>query len=236
MAQHLVTAGQGDAELASALGAYLLEERRWEEALEFLAKAQEWGAAVGPGTVSRLRASVLDYAPISPGTTWGYRQADGQSLTITAGRPLGNERYAIELTVGNAAESLAWEKRAGGKVLCRYFGRDLSRCHYLPVGLTDPSPDSPLPVEEYELNGKRWIARLVSIDETVKTDGGTFDHCLLVEVSQPGSTQPVRHFFAPGVGEVFVDYPGDQGSLSRTLVSYQGVTGPQAVSRDLKSK
>jgi hypothetical protein len=104
------------------------------------------------------------------------------------------------------------------------------------VGLSNATPDQAPPETEYELNGRTWRAKIVSLLQTVTTPCGTFEDCLLVEVTQPGSTRPIRHYFAPGVGEVSVQYPEEQRSLSRVLVSFKVSSAPRAVSRDLKPK
>ena len=234
-AEALFRKGKGDRKLAAALGGWFFRRRKWDKAVRYLVKAKEWGERVSEEILSRLRAHIEDYSPLRPGLSWKYRQEDGQQLTVTVLKSLGANRFSVELRTAGASESLVWEKRSGGRVLCRYFGGGLRHCHYFPVGLPDPSENAPLPVEEYEVNGRTWKARLAALDETVSTECGTFTHCLLVEVTPPGSAVSVRHYFAPGVGEVAVEYPADQRSMSRSLVSFTRPKDPQAAARDLGS-
>ncbi len=236
LAEHLVTSGRGDADLSRLLGEHFLRQKDWERASKYLTKAQEWGAPVPAEVLARLRACLADYAPVAAGSTWTYRQGDGQELVVTVDRFLGHGRYAITFRAGTAVDSLAWERPPTGKVLRKFFGKGLSRCHRFPVGLSDATLDRELPQTEYEVSGRTWRAQIVGLQESVKTPCGTFEDCLAVDVLQPGSIQPVRHFFAPGVGEVSVEYPQEQRSLNRTLVSFKVSSAPRAVSRDLKPK
>ncbi len=220
IAERLIDSGRGSPLLARALGEWYLEEKKWERAYTYLGKAQQWGEEVSGRLLERLRVYLTDYCPLNTNFTWVYRQGDGRDLVLTVQEPLENGRFTVSITCGDAAATWQWLKQTKEKTLYKYFGEAFQNCHIMPVGLDTPDPASPLPSVKYKINGRLWEASVVKLDETVQAGEAAFEHCLLVETSQPGSALKVKHYLAPGKGEVKVVYPEGQESLNRTLVKF----------------
>ncbi len=218
LAEELIDSGRGDAALGAALLAHFLAVKQWGKALACIEKTARWGVSPPPGVLARLKTCIADFAPLAEGRRWDYVQGDGARVAVQCERDIGNGRFRVGFQVGTAHTEWQWEKRDGGAVLYRFFGTNFERCHVLPIALTDAAENAPLPVKEYEINGKQWTARVAEIGATVKTDAAEFEDCLRVDVLAPGAARPVQYFFAPGVGEVKVLDP-DQPAASRILTA-----------------
>lgn len=219
LAERWLAAGRGNADLAHALGQHLLGKGEWSKACQYLQKAKAWGMPTDGELLTRLHALELDYAPLTAGMTWEYAQANGQRLVLSVEKDLGGGRFKVTFKVADATDTWAWARN--GNLLYKYFGRGLAHCHILPVGLEQPLPSKPFPSAVYKINGQDWNARVVALNSTVTTPYQTFDNCLVVETRAPGASDPVRRYFAPGVGEVKVAYPEGQSDLNLVLVDFK---------------
>jgi len=232
LAEERLEQGSSDPQLAEALGRYYFRRASWEKAYKWLRAAQKAGAVVSGAILSRLRAFSEDYCPLRPGLLWQYRSKTGDPLEVKVQDRLASGGFEVSVKSGGTVEKQVWEKRNAGTVLCRFFGEGPNQCHYFPIKLLTPAEDTPLPQTVYKVGGAKWKARLAQLDASVDTPAGRFDHCLVVEIFPPGSPDPIRHYFAPGVGEVAVLFSDSQASLSRVLVAFrQG----GAASRELRS-
>lgn len=212
-------------ELGKSLGMYYFRKKQWVKAHEYL---DGTGGTSDTMLLLKLKASVTDYFPLSAGRSLKYLRNDGKQMIVTIENQINeaDRKYSISIQIDGKMEFGEWSKPrdSGHKVMFQKMGEAIT--HELPIGI-DPSRGWALPERNYHLNNITWHAKLVSLNKTVKRDktgdreGEVWENCLLVEVTRKvdssipdTKTKPVRHYFAPGIGEVKVEYPDNRKSYT----------------------
>jgi len=132
-------------------------------------------------------------------------------------------KFAVELRAGSARESVVWEKRAGGTSV-PLFRQDLARCHFLPVGVVDPSEGARSP------SRVRYQRPAVKAPDLVRRDGddrrGRLSTASCPRSRRRGASTR-SGISSPRTSGSRRRVLGEERSLSRTLVSFRSGTAPR---------
>ena len=153
----------------------------------------------------RLAATFRDFLPFERVAFWRYEKAtpDGRESFDVIVRGRSEDRYLIERREGSVTLEEEWSR--DGVYLVRKSGQAVFR---VPLSLT--IEDSEPPHVEFEKDGQRYQASVVSFDTVVKLDEKReYRGCLRVdtlrEIPVPdGKPRTIRQriWLAPDVGEV----------------------------------